>query len=70
MDCSSPAVHGAHVLLADHRYNRNWWIVPFCAKCNNPHNTEPRYIEARTMLVSAVVADCKSGKTDTLRLED
>lgn len=35
-------MHGAHINVVDRRHNtpREGWIIPLCAGCNNPNNTD------------------------------
>ena len=43
--CYNPAEHGGHVKKCDDFFGVNPYIVPLCARCNNPNNTEEFYVD-------------------------
>ena len=43
--CYSRAEHGGHVKKCDNFFDTKSYIVPLCARCNNPNNTEEFYVD-------------------------
>ena len=43
--CYNKAEHGGHVQRRDVLYDPKMYIVPLCAECNNPNNTNEFYVD-------------------------
>jgi hypothetical protein len=56
LGCPNEAQVGAHVRIQDRRMAPIMYIVPLCKACNHCRNGEPMYIDRRTHLVKANVA--------------
>ncbi len=51
-DCKQNAAHGGHVYIINNKqYKDNQYIIPLCAKCNNPHNKDSYTIKSGTVCV-------------------
>lgn len=49
--CMNMAAHGAHVKKCDVFFDTSTYIVPLCADCNNPNNTQEFYVDCDLCLV-------------------
>ena len=43
--CLNWAKHGSHVKKCDDPFDQKTYIVPLCADCNNPNNTDAFYVD-------------------------
>lgn len=56
LNCNKKAIHGAHVkiVMSDFPYlnddHANRFIIPFCAECNNPNQTDPFEINVKDLV--------------------
>lgn len=65
LGCNANAVHGAHIKFYEIDKGRKYpksWLIPLCAKHNNPSHKNPFYVSARCELI-AEKAQRKCGKT-------
>ena len=51
IQCNRGVQVGAHVQIKDGRVGDNWYIAPFCKKCNNYNNISKMFIDSRTTLI-------------------
>ncbi len=49
--CANKAEHGGHVKRCDVFLDSSTYIVPLCAECNNPNNTQEFYVNCELCAV-------------------
>ncbi len=47
--CNEEATDGGHVIKVD-SYDRSWYIVPLCKKCNNPDNRQQFTVDSKDLV--------------------